>query len=106
MKPGKMSLKGLLRALDVLERPDEGTVNPNIIALTQGEGWRVSTVYLWDDDDGTPAYESMAFPDDSFHDMASARYSSKEEAEKGHDAMVSMMKTEGPALLAKWRSEQ
>lgn len=107
MKLGEMSLKGLLLMLNKMERtPDKGTGNPNRLALTQGEGWRVSTVFLWDDDDGTPVYESMAFPDDSFDDLMSDRYSSEDAASEGHEAMVERMKVEGPGLLAKWRSDQ
>jgi hypothetical protein len=79
--------------------------NPNRIALTQGEGWRVSTVFLWDDDDGFPVYESMSFPDGSFDDLLQERHPSWAEAEKGHEKMVEKMKVEGAALLAKWRSE-
>lgn len=106
MKLGEMSLKGLLLVLNKMERPPaEGTGNPNRLALTQGEGWHVSTVFLWDDDDGMPVYESIAFPDGSFEDLARVLHSSEEEARKGHEEMVEKMKVEGAALLAKWRAE-
>jgi hypothetical protein len=66
------------------------------VASTEGDGWLISTVCLGMDHsngDGSPLwYETMLFlDDDGPRDGECERYGTREEAQKGHDAMVLSM---------------
>lgn len=103
----------LVSSQDGCYKIDVGAKTMKRITRAQGTGWWVSTVHLFDEDDGTPVFETMAFPvetmefpEDSSNCLLSERYKSDENARVGHDAIVLRMISEGPALIDKWRSKQ
>ena len=83
--------------IDAFEWIGQNRDKHRVAKTTLSNGTRISTVFLtldhnYFEDEGAPIlWETMAFPEDSYAELACQRYRSYEEAVEGHKEMVERM---------------